>query len=76
MWDINNLLMKDSLEKGYPFIPVYANMMSYFANRGADPRDYREWCEPAGGVHLNEAGSRIVFRLVLEGLGHALPPMF
>ena len=74
MWDIDTMLMKDSVENKYPFIPVYANMMRYFAYRGADPRDYREWVEPAGFVHLNEVGSRLVFRLVVEGLGHSLPP--
>lgn len=74
MWDLNNMLMKDSVEHGYPFIPVYLEMIRYFAARGADPRDYREWCEPAGGVHLNEAGSRLVYRLVLEGLGLSVPP--
>ena len=75
MWDINNMLMKDSLMKEYPFIPIYAKVISFFENRGADPRDYREWSKPHGGIHLNEAGSRLVCRLVLEGLGLSIPPL-
>ena len=49
-------------------------MMRYFAACGTDSRDYRKWYEPAGEIHLNEGGGRLMYRLVLEGLEVSGPP--
>ena len=64
MNDVHDLYSKASLERGFPLIPMYTLFIDYCLDRRIKLDSLL-----ADGLHPNDAGYRVMFRLLLRQLG-------
>jgi len=66
MNDVCDLYTKASLERGFPLIRMYSLFINYCRQEKISPDSLL-----ADGLHPNDEGYRVMFRLLLEELGIA-----
>ena len=66
MNDIHDLYVKASLEFGFPLIELYTLFLDYCRDHGLQVDDLL-----ADGLHPNDAGYEVMYRLILKELGIA-----
>ena len=66
MNDVNDLYMKASVECGFPFISMYSAFLEY-----CELKDISVDMLLADGLHPNDKGYEVIFRLMLKELGIA-----
>ena len=64
MSDVNNLYLKASLECGFPFISMYSRFLEYCDLKGVSTESLL-----ADGLHPNDNGHDVIFRIMLKELG-------
>ena len=70
MNDVNNIYMKASVESGFPFISMYQKFLEY-----CDLKDITVESLLDDGLHPNDKGYEVMFKLILKelGLGRCVP---
>ena len=68
MNDIHDLYLKTSFDKGFPLIDLYTAFLNYCHNHNLSLDDLLD-----DGLHPNDRGYEVMFRLILQELGIALP---
>ena len=66
-WDVHDMYMKAAAERGFAFISLYNGMLEYCERRGIAPDALL-----ADGLHPNDRGHAVIFRLIMAETGLAM----